>query len=211
MRGALSGDAQRTDLARAHSLWGPLGSRDYRLYLLGGLSFSASLWVVITAVGWVALELTDSSAGVTVVNVVWFLPFFLLALPAGVIADVVDRKRLMIAARGLSALLLAAVAGVAIAGHLSFPLLLVTAVLTGALIAIELPARQAYIAMLVPREQLVNAMALLSSEGSLSRVFGPLLSGFLLVNGGASGAFLAFAALNVLVVPPPSRSARRAG
>ena len=42
------------------SVWGLLAIRDYRLHLVGGLAFSASLWVVFSAVGWVALELTDS-------------------------------------------------------------------------------------------------------------------------------------------------------
>ena len=150
--------------------------------------------------GWVALELTDSSIGVTVVNVVWFTPFFLLALPAGVIADAIDRRRLVIVAQGLSALLLFAATGIALADQLTFPILLVLAASTGSLIVTELPARQAYMAMLVPREQLVNAMALLSSEGSVSRVFGPLLSGYLLDRAGAEGAFFAFAVLSLVIV-----------
>ena len=182
------------------SVWGPLRSRDYRLYLLGGLTFSASLWVGITAVGWIALELTDSPAGVSLVNVVWFAPFFLLALPSGAIADSADRRRLMILARGLSAALFLAAAAVALAGRLTYPLLLALAALTGSLIVAEMPARQAYAAMLVPRAQLVNAMALLSSEGSVSRVAGPLLAGYLLDAAGAGGAFLAFAALSLAIV-----------
>lgn len=185
--------------ARA-SVWGPLRDRDYRLYLLGGLTFSASLWVGITAAGWIALELTDSPAGVSLVNVVWFAPFFLLALPAGAIADAADRRRLMIAARGLSAALFLAAAAVALAGRLTYPLLLALAALTGSLIVAEMPARQAYVAMLVPRAQLVNAMALLSSEASVSRVAGPLLAGYLLNAAGAGGAFLAFAALSLAIV-----------
>ena len=185
--------------ARA-SVWGPLRDRDYRLYLLGGLTFSASLWVGITAAGWIALELTDSPAGVSLVNVVWFAPFFLLALPAGAIADAADRRRLMILARGLSAALFLAAAAVALAGRLTYPLLLALAALTGSLIVAEMPARQAYVAMLVPRAQLVNAMALLSSEASVSRVAGPLLAGYLLDAAGAGGAFLAFAALSLAIV-----------
>ena len=182
------------------SPWGPLGIRDYRLHLLGSLAFSGSLWVVFPAVGWIALELTDSPSRVTLANVVWFSSYFFLALPAGVAADLVDRRRLMIAARAASALLLAVVAGLTLAGLMSYPLLLIAAVATSSLIAIELPARQAFIAMLVPPRQLVNALALLSSEGSLTRVVAPLLTGFLLAHGGASGAFLTFVALNVLVV-----------
>ena len=182
------------------SFWGPLHNRDYRWYLLGGLTFSGSLWVGITAIGWVALELTGTPSGVTLVSVVWFAPFFLLALPAGVLADAVDRRALMIIARGLSAVLLTGAAVVAFAGLLSYPLLLVFAALTGTLIVVEMPARQAYVAMLVPRGQLVNAMAMLSSEGSISRVAGPLLAGFLLDETGAGGAFLAFAVLSLLIV-----------
>ncbi len=189
-----------TESSHAPSRWGPLAIPDYRLYLVGSLAFSASLWIVFPAVSWVALELTDSPSRATLAIGAWFSSYFFLALPAGVAADLVDRRRLMIAARGASALLLAVVAAVTLAGQMSYPVLLITAVATSSLIAVELPARQAFIAMLVPPRQLVNAVALLSSEGSVSRVFAPLLSGFLLAHGGASGAFLAFVALNVIVV-----------
>ena len=129
----------RDDLAaEAHaSPWGPLGIRDYRLHLLGSLAFSGSLWIVFPAVGWIALELTDSPSKVTLANVVWFSSYFFLARPAGVAADLVDRRRLMIAARAVSALLLAVVAALTLAGLMSYPLLLVTAVVTSSLIAIE--------------------------------------------------------------------------
>lgn len=182
------------------SFWGPLGLRDYRLHLLGSLAFSGSIWIVFPAIGWVALELTDSPAKVTLAYVLWFSSYFFLALPAGVAADLVDRRHLMIVGRGLSAIVLTVVAILTLAGLMSYPLLLVTALSTSVLIAIELPARQAFIAMLVNQRQLVNALALLSTEGSLTRVGAPLLAGFLLAHGGASGAFLTFAVFNVVVV-----------
>ena len=182
------------------SLWGPLRIRDYRWFLLSGLTFSGALWVGITAVGWVALELTGSPSGVTLASAVWFAPFVFLALPAGVLADSMDRRQLMIVLRVLSAVLMIAGAVIAFSGQLTYPLLLVLAACNGALIIIEMPARQAYIAMLVPRGQLVNAMAMLSSEGSVSRVVGPLLAGILLDEAGAGGAFLAFAVLCLMIV-----------
>ncbi|MYB42093.1 MAG: MFS transporter [Chloroflexi bacterium] len=199
--GAPVATAEDIDDATADvSLWGPLRSRDYRWFLLGGLTFSGSLWVGITAVGWIALELTGSPSGVTLASAVWFSPFVVLALPAGVLADSMDRRWLMIVLRGLSAVLMLAGALIAFSGQLTYPLLLVLAACNGALIIIEMPARQAYIAMLVPRGQLVNAMAMLSSEGSVSRVAGPLLAGILLDETGAGGAFLAFAVLCLMII-----------
>ena len=128
------------------SFWGPLGLRDYRLHLLGSLAFSGSIWIVFPAIGWVALELTDSPAKVTLAYVLWFSSYFFLALPAGVAADLVDRRHLMIVGRGLSVIVLTVVAILTLAGLMSYPLLLVTALATSVLIAIELPARQAFIA-----------------------------------------------------------------
>ena len=144
---------------------GPIMSRDYRFYLASAFAFSFGIWLHITALGWVALELTDSAFLVTLANVFWFLPFFVLALPAGVLADRADRRLTLIVVRSIGAVIVAILAYVAFAGLLTYPLLLLLTLLIGTTVILDLPARQSYVAMLVERSELVNAMAMVSMGG----------------------------------------------
>ena len=179
---------------------GPIRSRDYRYYLASAFAFSFGIWLQLTALGWVALELTDSAFLVTLANVFWFIPFFVLALPAGVLADRLDRRLILIVVRSVGAVIVAVMAYLAFAGLLTYPLLLGLTLLAGTTVILDLPARQSFVAMLVKPSELVNAMAMVSMEGSISRLAGPLLAGLALSTVGAGGAFGAFALLNLLFV-----------
>lgn len=182
------------------SFLGPLALRDYRLFLGSSAAFSVGLWVQLTTMGWLALRLTDSAFLVSVVNVFWFIPFFVLALPAGVIADRFDRRRTVMLARSASVGVLFLMSFLTFSDQITYPWLLALTLLVGASISIELPARQSYVAMLVPPAQLVNAMALFQWNNGIFRLIGPLLAGFLVARMGEGGGFGLFAIFNVVFV-----------
>ncbi|MBK5223618.1 MAG: MFS transporter [Acidimicrobiia bacterium] len=174
--------------------------RDFRNYWYGSATFGLGIWAFITAIGWTALELTDSAFAVSLVNVVYFLPMFLFALPAGVLADVADRRRTAIASRaagGVVAMILAFLAGT---GDLTFAWLLVLSFLVGVSIISEMASRQAYVAQIVAPAQLTNAMALSAFQGGVARVAGPLLAGWLIGRFGDAGGYGLFAATNFAFV-----------
>src|SRR5690606_33627114 len=72
------------------------GARSYRLYWYSSAMFGLGIWAFLTALGWTALQLTDSAFGVSVVNVAYFTPVFLFAIPSGVLADTVSRRLLVV-------------------------------------------------------------------------------------------------------------------
>jgi len=172
-----------------------LGHRNYRLFWAGAFLSNAGTWMQTVAQAWLVFQLTDSALWLGVDNFVATAPGLLLTLPGGVIADKVDRKRLLIytqAGCGLSALTLAALvwAGAVRGRHDIWMILLLTLV-TGTCWSISGPSYQAITFDLVEREDLANAIALNSTQFQLARVVGPLLAGLTISLAGLAGCFLA--------------------
>lgn len=168
------------------------GAPDFRNYWSASAVFGLGIWAYLTAMGWTALELTDSAFAVSVTNVVYFLPLFLFALPAGVLADRWDRRMIPIVVRGLSGLSMVAMVALTMADRLTYAWLLVFSAGVGLSVILELSARQAYVAQIVTPRQLVNATALTAVQGGISRVVGPLLAGWLLAVGGSAGGYAVY-------------------
>ena len=166
-----------------------LATPDYRRYWLSSTSFGLGIWAFIVSMGYSAKQLTDSPLRVSLVSVAYFAPMFLLALPSGVLADAVDRKRTVIACRGGCAVVAAGLAGLAAVGHLTYPLLVALCALVGASVVLEVAARQAFVMQVVRPDQVAGATALGSVQGGISRVVGPLAVGALIASSGeAAGA-----------------------
>lgn len=173
---------------------------DYRRYWGASAAFGLGIWAFLTAMGWSAAELSDTAFAVSLVTVVYFLPFFLAAIPAGVLADNLDRKTNAMVSRGVSALVGLVMAILAGTGNLTYPILLLGAFLVGLSVITELAARQAFVATLVPTRQLVQASALSSVQGGIMRVAGPLAAGALIDLLGDGGGYGLFAVTGVLFV-----------
>ncbi|MDZ7678514.1 MAG: MFS transporter [Acidimicrobiales bacterium] len=198
--GASDASGAATGRRRADGVRTLFGMRDFRNYWYGSAVFGIGIWAFLTAMGWTALELTDSAFAVSLTNVVYFLPMFVFALPAGVLADVWDRRWTAIVVRaggGLVAVALALLAGTA---ALSFTWLLVLSFLVGLSVIGELASRQAYIAQIVTPDRLTNATALTSFQGGVARVVGPLMAGWFIDRFGDSGGYAMFAVSNLLFV-----------
>ncbi len=166
----------------------------FRRYLLGLGPLSLGTWMQLVALGYLTLQVTGSVAAVGLVGAADGIPAVLLSIPAGAVGDRFPRRWVLLVATGslgLTALGLSLAAGL---GRASLPVLIGAAICFGAADAFNGPTRQALIADLVPRPQLVGAVTVTSSVGSAARIVGPAVAGVLLGTLGAASCFLAMAA-----------------
>ena len=174
---------------------------NFRLFFVGAFLSNAGTWMQSVAQSWLVLQLTDSGTWLGVDTFVGTAPGLVLTLVGGVIADKVDRKRLLIytqAGAGLSALALAALmwaGAIRWEGAARRPtdvwMVLVLSFVTGCCWAISGPSYQAITVDLVGREDLANAIALNSSQFQLARVAGPTLAAVTMKLLGMTGCFFA--------------------
>ncbi|MDX2263404.1 MAG: MFS transporter [Hyphomicrobiales bacterium] len=177
--------------------WRPFQHSAFAVLWTATLVSNIGTWMHDVGAGWLMTELSPSPALVAAVQAATTLPVFLFALPAGALADIVDRRRLLVIVNiflGAVAALLAVL--VAFGAVTPTVLLLITfAMGTGA--AFMAPAWQAIVPQLVPRQELTSAVALNSMGINVSRAIGPALAGFLIVAYGLAVPF-AINALSVL-------------
>lgn len=177
-----------------------LATPDYRRYWLGSTAFALGIWAFLVSMGYSAEQLTGSPLRVSLVSVAYFTPMFLLALPSGVLADRYDRKGVVIACRGASALVASLMALLVGLDALAYPALLVLCTLTGATVVLEIAARQAFVTHVVAPDQVAGAAALGSVQGGLARVVGPLVVGGLIATLGQAAGYAFFALANAYCV-----------
>ena len=177
-----------------------LSNPDYRSYWLGSTAFAFGIWGFILSMGYSAKLLTDSPLLVSLVSVAYFLPMFVGALPSGVLADAVDRRKTVIWSRTVGTLGALGLAGLTATDALGYPALVALSALTGATVVSEVAARQAYVAQIVRPDQVVGATALGSVQGGIARVVGPLAAGALIATSGETAGYLLFAVANAACV-----------
>ena len=177
----------------------PLRHAAFRALWLATLASNIGLWIQNAAAGWMMTILDPRPLMVSLVQVASMLPVFLLALPGGAVADIIDRRRFLI---GVQAWVLAT--GLLLAGLTALDAigpwgLLVFTFLIGAGSALTWPAWSATTPELVPREDLVAAIALNGISFNLARAVGPAIGGVALGIAGPEAAF-ALNALTFLVL-----------
>ncbi|HEX5396450.1 MAG TPA: MFS transporter, partial [Candidatus Limnocylindria bacterium] len=154
-----------------------LAHRNYRLYLSGQIVSLVGTWMHSVSQPWLVLLLGGSPIQLGIVLALQFTPPMLLAPLGGVLADRVDKRQVIIGAQigaMLQSLMLFALTA---AGVVEIWHVYVLALLLGMVSAVEMPVRQAFAAELVPREDLVNAIALNSATFNAARVIGPAIAG----------------------------------
>ena len=138
------------------------------------------------ASAWIVTELSSNPAAVAAVQAAATLPIFLFAIPAGVLSDILDRRRFLIAVQCVLALVSATLMTLAHAGALSVASLIALTFAGGIGAALMGPTWQSIVPELVPRQQLKGAVALNSLGVNISRAVGPALGGILLATFGAA-------------------------
>jgi len=174
----------------------------FRRFLVGAMVGSVGGFMQGTAQGWLVLELTNSPAALGVVSGLQILPVLLLSALAGVIADRVDRRRLLATTQLAAAAVALTLAILATTGAIQFWHVAVLALLAGTATAMQNPAYQAIVPNLVERPAIGSAVALNSAQFNLSRILGPSIAGAAIAAGGLGLAFWgnAFALLIVAAV-----------
>ena len=151
--------------------------RNYRLFFGGQIVSQTGSWMQRIAMGWFVLQITHSAFAVGIMAFASFLPFTLFGLFAGVIADRMDARKLVIATQAGQLLTSAALAWIALGGFAEAWMLYVIGFLTGLVLVFDVPSRQQLTYRMVGREALPNAIALNMSLFNGSRIFGPSLAG----------------------------------
>ncbi|NIN94821.1 MAG: MFS transporter [Anaerolineae bacterium] len=166
-----------------------LRHRNYRLFWSGQTISQVGAWMQIVAQGWLVYRLTDSPLMLGLVNVVALLPVVPLSLLAGVISDRVPRRNVIFVTEivlMLQALMMAALIWL---NMIQIWHIVVLSFVLGAAAAVEQPARLAFVADVVGKEDLTNAVALNSSMYNSARIVGPAIAGLLLAWIGEAGCF----------------------
>jgi MFS family permease len=182
------------------SVFAALKHRNFRLFITGQFISLCGTWMQVVAQGWLVLQLTDSAFAVGLVTALGSLPILLFTLYGGVIADRVNKRRFILV---LQSLMLAEALTLAIltATHLiTVHWVMGLAVFSGLLSAFEVPTRQSFLAEIVEREDLMNAIALNSSAFNLARVVGPAIAAGLIATVGLAACFFANAASYLAVI-----------
>ena len=164
--------------------------RNYRLLWMGTLATATGQWMQQVAMGWLALTLTNSAFWVGAVGFSRGIPMLLFSLVGGVLADRMDRRKLLLVMQASAGAIAALLALMIYTGHATIGVLLIFSFLSGSALAIIFPTRQALVPGLVEREDLPNAVAVNSATMNGSRIMGPALAGLLL---GAVGVVACFA------------------
>jgi MFS family permease len=171
-----------------------------------GFFFGMNMMIILR--GWLVQDKWDNASYLGYIMATVAVPMLLLSPIAGVVTDRVDRRRLLLTAQVWLVAVNAVVGVMIIMDVIEFWHLLVVSTLTGAAFAFSMPGRQALVATLVPRDRLMNAMALSTATMNLSRIIGPALGAVLISPIGIGGAYLVatlfflFAALATFLLPP---------
>jgi predicted MFS family arabinose efflux permease len=175
----------------ARSAWSPLATPLFRAFWLAVLASQIGTWMQNAGAAWLMTSLSHSPALVALMQTATSLPTFLLGLPAGALADIVDRRRLLLACQVwmLAAALVLAV--LTLLGAMNPALLLALTFAIGVGVALSGPAWQATAPHLVPRSELAGAVALNGVAVNLGRAVGPAVGGLLLAAAGTAAVFFA--------------------
>lgn len=166
-----------------------LRHRNFRLFWGGQLVSLVGTWMQSVAQGWLMHRLTDSPLMLGLLGFCQFLPVTLLALPAGVIADRVDKRKMLLVTQTAALLQAVTIATLTTTGHIQPWMVLALAFGFGVVNAFDLPGRQSVLAEMVGKEDLSNAIALNSAGFNTARIVGPAVAGVLLAVIGEAGCF----------------------
>jgi len=188
----------------APGAWAPLQISMFRALWLAIMGSNIGTWVNDVAAAWVMAERTGSPLMVALVQSATTVPIVLLALVAGTLADIVDRRRYLLATQGW---MLAVAGTMAVLTHLDLlspTLLVVLTFCMGCGAAMAMPAQAAIVSELVPPPMLASAVALNSIGINIARSLGPAIGGVIVAQLGATWAFgfnaISFAAMLVVLL-----------
>lgn len=170
-------------------MWAPLHRPVFRAVWLAAFIANIGSWMQTVGAQWLLIQRDSSSLLISLVQSASSLPVLILVIPAGVVADFVDKRRLLVVLQGVQASITAILALLTAAGRMTPELILAFTFLLGCGAAVQLPAYQSFISDLLPRKELGQGAALSSLGVNLARAVGPAIAGLLVAPLGVSWLF----------------------
>jgi len=174
--------------------------RNFTLFWFGALFSNTGTWVQNVTVPFLVFQLTQSAAWVGVAAFTQLLPLALFSVVGGSLADRFQRRSILLVTQSAAALVALALWALWVSGRASLAPVLVLVGVGGMVTGLNIPAWQAFVSELVPRDTLLNAVTLNSTQFNAARAFGPALGGLVLAQLGVGWAFLLNAASYVVVL-----------
>lgn len=200
------------------SYWAVLRNRDYALLFWGYLISSAGTQMQIVAVSWQVYELTHSAVALGIIGLLQAIPRLLFSLVGGVFADVLDRRKMLLAIEVAMSSASAALALCTFLHVINIWIIYVVVLLSATVSAFEFPTRQAIIPTLVPRSQMASAVSLSSVMMQLTFAIGAAFGGYAVAGLGLINTYwfdvitygVAITTILLMVVPaiPPEKRAQ---
>ena len=190
--------------------------RNYRLFFFGQLVSASGTWMQQLAQDWLVLRLTSRALPLGITTALQFAPVLAFGAWGGVVADRVDKRRLLLVTQGTMGSLALVLGVLTATGHTRLWMIYLLALLLGCATAFDLPTRQSFVSEMVGADQVVNAVGLNSAVFNTARVIGPALAGVLIAAVGLAPAFFINAAsylavIGGLLLMDPARLYRRPG
>src|SRR6202451_1760428 len=183
-------EADRHSAPASTGAWHPLRNPLFRNLLIADLVSDIGTFMQTVGAAWLMTTLTRSTTYVALIQTASALPFFLLALPAGSIGDIIDRRKVILSTETWMLLIATVLFVLTIACRRSPVMLLILTFALSAGDAFETPTWRAVLPELVRKEDLPAASALNGIEFNIARAIGPALAGGLIAAAGVGAAFL---------------------
>jgi len=164
--------------------------RNYRLFFFGQLVSLTGTWMQQVGQDWLVLRLTNRALPLGVTLALQFAPMLVLGAWAGVVADRLDKRRLLLATQAAMASLALVLGVLTATGAIRLWMVYLLALLLGCATAFDMPTRQAFVSEMVGPDHLTNAVGLNSAVFNSARVVGPAVAGVLIAAVGIAPAFL---------------------
>ena len=178
-----------------------LETPNYRKYLIGQIISASGSWIQQTALTWLVVRMTHGNGlAVGTVIALQFFPVLIGGAWAGVLADRVDKRRLLIATSAGAAVCAAIMGGLVLTGAIELWMVYTLAASFGIATALDTPARRSFVTELVPDHHAANAVSLNSSVFTAARVIGPTIAAVLIATAGIGWCFFANAASFAAVI-----------
>ena len=189
--------------------------RNFRLFLFGHLVSSTGTWMQQVGQDWLVLRLTDAPLPLGITLALQFTPMLALGAWAGLVADRVDKRRLLLVTQTAMAMLALVLGVLTATGAVRLWMVYTLALLLGCATAFDMPARQSFVSEMVGPDRVANAVGLNSAGFNTARVLGPAAAGVLIAVVGIAPAFFLnavsfLAMIGALLAMDPDRLYRRA-
>ncbi|MFP3913972.1 MAG: MFS transporter [Actinomycetota bacterium] len=167
-----------------------LAVRNFRLYFAGQVVSVSGTWMQRVAQSWLVLELTGSGAAVGGVTAFQFLPILILAPVGGLVADRIDKRKVLYASQSLAGLIALTLGLLVLTERVELWMVYLLALALGTVGSFDNPARNSFVMEMVGRARLTNAVGLNSVLINTARIIGPAVGGALIVTVGIGACFL---------------------